>query len=206
MEKERFVIGLGGPTGGGKTAAGKILAKHGFLEIDTDAVSHRILDEKKDLVVAEFSGAAEKKGLPLLDGEGNILRKNLGKLLFSDSSLLKRHESLIYPELKKYIEKEIHENSNRNIVVNGAVLYKIPEILSLCDFVLYIYSPFFTRLARLARRDRIPFYQLVKRMKAQKNLFAKYSEQYADIVKVKNRGTLENLEKNLLAVLARYGL
>lgn len=206
MKKERFIIGLGGPTGGGKTAAGKILEKHGFMEIDTDAVSHRILEEKKDLVVAEFSGAAGEKGLALLDEQGNLLRKNLGKLLFGDSFLLKRHESIIYPELKKYIEKETLENSTRNIVVNGAVLYKIPEILSLCDFVLYIYSPFFSRLIRLARRDKIPFSQVVKRMKAQKNLFAKYSEQYADIVKVKNRGTLENLEKKLLAVLARYGL
>lgn len=206
MENKRFIIGLGGPTGGGKTAAGKILEKHGFLEIDTDAVSHRILDEKKNLILAEFSCEAGEKGLPLLDEQGNLLRKNLGKLLFSDSSLLKRHESIIYPELKKIIEGKILENRNRNIVVNGAVLYKIPEILSLCTFVLYIYSPFFIRLVRLIRRDKIPFPQLIERMKAQKNLFAKYSEQYADIVKVINRGTLENLEKNLLTVLARYGL
>ena len=115
-------------------------------------------------------------------------------------------DAIIYPELKKIIEGKILENRNRNIVVNGAVLYKIPEILSLCTFVLYIYSPFFTRLVRLIKRDKIPFPQLIERMKAQKNLFAKYSEQYADIVKVKNRGTLENLEKNLLTVLARYGL
>lgn len=205
-EKKRFIIGIAGPSGSGKSAASGILENYGFLEIDTDSLSHRILDEKKEDIVRAFSQKAGEIGLPLLDGKGNLLRKNLGILLFGNDVLLKRHEEIIYPELKKKIDTIIRENPEKHILINGAVLYKVPEILLLCRPVLYITAPLPFRVVRLLNRDKISFPRLLKRIKAQKNLFAKYSGECADIIKVNNRGNLKKLEKKLLDVLARYGL
>jgi dephospho-CoA kinase len=56
------------------------------------------------------------------------------------------------------------------------VLYKTPELLALCDKVFFVTAPFFKRLVRARRRDRLPLSQILKRFNAQHNLLKEYQK------------------------------
>lgn len=197
-----LIIGLAGPSCAGKNAAGSILEKMGFTLIDADKVAHAVLAEKKDEVLACFLEIAKERRINLLDAQGELDRKALGRLLFADAKLLRQHEALIYPRLTEIIKAMIYESDGqtRGVLINAALLYKTP-LLELCAFVFYIDAPYPVRFLRALKRDKQGFVHIFRRFLAQKDLYAQYILKDVDILKVNNFSSLKVLEKKLCRVL-----
>ena len=70
-----------------------MLEKCGWLHIDADVLAHFAIDNCKEEILATFSSYAKEKNINLLNEDGYINRKELGKLLFSDPSLLQKQEN-----------------------------------------------------------------------------------------------------------------
>ena len=70
------LIGVTGPMAAGKNAAADILCTKGFTVLDADEIAHNVLDEQKERICELFAHDAQKALIPLMDDEGNILRKN----------------------------------------------------------------------------------------------------------------------------------
>ena len=89
----------------------------------------------------------------------------------------------------------------RGLAINAALLYKTPSLLRQCQKIIYVDAPLLVRAWRIRRRDRLPFAQIIRRMKSQKGLFKEYERFAADygieMVRVWNWGsacqTLEGL-------------
>ena len=79
----KTLIGLTGKTGSGKSSAAKIFEKLGAFVVDCDKVAHEVLEhaEVKKALVREFSES-------ILESDGTIGRKKLGKIVFSDPDKL----------------------------------------------------------------------------------------------------------------------
>jgi phosphopantetheine adenylyltransferase / dephospho-CoA kinase len=80
-----YIIGLTGGIASGKSKIGERLAKKGAGVVNCDLVGHQVyLPETKghQMVVEEF-------GKEVLDEEGKIDRKALGKIVFGNQVLLK---------------------------------------------------------------------------------------------------------------------
>ena len=173
----------------GKMASGKNyicsqFEKDGWAVVDADILVHDAIELVKDKVLKAFIPYAEQQNIKLTNADGTIDRKALGKLLFSFPELLNIQESIVYPIIIKQINEfiQIHEKT----IINATVLYKTPELLKLCEKIIYVKASFFKRLARAHKRDRLPYSQLLQRFWAQKNLYKQYKKAGIPIEVIKN--------------------
>ena len=131
-----MIIGITGYIGVGKTTAANILAKYGFIILDVDKLGHELLkeDEIKNRLIAEF-------GEKILARDLEVDRKKLGELVFSNTELLQKLNSIIHNKLKiKLNELLIKEKSEKNnIIVDVALLTEL-EVNELCDKIILVKS------------------------------------------------------------------
>ncbi|MBO4532153.1 MAG: dephospho-CoA kinase [Treponema sp.] len=168
------VIAVTGPMASGKNYICTQLEQQGWCSIDADILVHKAIELVKDKILQKFIPYAEQQNIKLTNDDGTINRRALGQLLFSFPELLQVQESIVYPIIIEQIQDFI--NQHEKSIINATVLYKTPQLLVLCDKVLYVKAPFFTRLTRARRRDKLPFSQIFKRFKAQKNLLKEYQK------------------------------
>ncbi len=66
------------------------------------------------------------------------------------------------------------------LAINAALLYKTPSLLRQCKKIIYVDAPLLVRAWRIRRRDRLPFAQIIRRIKSQKGLLQEYKRFAAD--------------------------
>ena len=179
----------------GQMAAGKnyVCSKimeqnHDFVSIDMDKTVHEAINLCQEQIFSAFRNEAEKAGISLKNPDGSLNRRNLGKLIFPEPELLKRQESIVYPKTVELTEKFINENraEGKSVILNATVLYKIPELVELCEKIVFVKANFFKRLFRARKRDKMPLFQILNRFKAQKNLLSMYKSTGKEIVIIRN--------------------
>ncbi len=80
----KYVIGLTGNIGTGKTVVRRMLEHLGAYTIDADAFSHRAIAKG----APGYAPVVEKFGKWILDPDGEINRSKLGDLVFRDPAAL----------------------------------------------------------------------------------------------------------------------
>ena len=207
-QKIANLIGLAGQSCAGKNIVADFLEEKGYAVIDADKVAHAVLQEQSEAVIARFSPHAETRGLQLRGANGLLDRSTLSVLLFSEPALLAEHESFILPKIEErirsLIKTALSEEPDRPVVLNAPTLHKT-SLTSECSFILYIKAPFFIRLIRGKKRDTIPLCRLIARFVQQKDFFAQYLSQNADIVSVVNARSVQSLRKKIERVLREKG-
>ncbi len=194
------VVCVTGPMAAGKNLATSILEECGFAVIDADQLVHAVVEELKPAILARFSETAKAAGFSLLQPDGRIDRRALGRIVFSDSSALRIHEALIHPEIDRQLISFIEAHQDRPVALNATVLYKTP-VLKRCSCIIFIDAPWIFRFFRAKQRDHLPICQIFARFRSQKDIFAQYQKSGADIYRVRNIGTQKQLEKKLLVIL-----
>jgi dephospho-CoA kinase len=145
------VVALTGPTGAGKSTVAGWLAGRGAAVIDADRVGHEVLraPEVRAAVTSRF-------GREILDEEGEIDRKALGRLVFPDAGALADLESISHPvllaELAGRIETLQRTRVATLIVVDAALWFQWPERPQV-DLVLGVKAPLVLRVERIRERD-----------------------------------------------------
>ena len=130
-----MIIGLTGPTGSGKSTVAKFFEGMDFAILDYDKIS-RDTTLKGSPCLSELS---KEFGNEILDSEGNLQRKVLGKIVFSDSEKLERL-------IKKY--------SGKHMVLDAPLLFEA-ELDKKCDLIIGVIAPMNVRLTRICKRDSI---------------------------------------------------
>ena len=180
----------------GKNATAKLLEKRGWLCIDADALVHEAIESEADKIIRTFSQDAQKRGIDIVRQDGSIDRRSLGKIVFSDTSLLAKQEAIVYPAIEKCAMQKIDSSEAKNIALNAAVLYKTPTLMRMCRAILYVEAPFWVRLLRAKKRDGEAIRAICKRFRAQRGLYRNYKQTGIPIVKVRNVSSLSALERN----------
>ncbi len=205
-----MVICVAGPIAAGKNFVCSILEERGFFCLDADQEIHKIIGDKQAEILSRFSQIAASRGINLRAADGSLDRRALGKLLFKDSALLAEQEKILYPEFVARVQKLIDAQNRaqaqeggstgieskpktaRGLAINAALLYKTPSLLNQCKKIIYVDAPLLVRAWRIRRRDRLPFAQIIRRIKSQKGLFKEYERFAADygieMVRVRNWG------------------
>lgn len=187
----------------GKNLAAEILQEKGFVGLDADTVAHEAVEECRDAILNEFSEEAEKRKIQLEGQDKKIDRRALASIVFSEPSLLKRQEDIVYPFITKRINEFLKSKDKKDMVLHATVLYKIPELLKEMDAVLYIDSPVIIRFLRARKRDGLSAGNIIRRFRNQRNLFANYKALNADILRVWNIGSRKSLEKKIEKFLSK---
>jgi dephospho-CoA kinase len=157
-----LVIGLTGRSCAGKDRFADEFAALGIGVIDVDGLGHGAL-------AAQAVRVAEAFGPQVMAADGSIDRKVLGKIVFGDPSQLKRLEAISHPWMVNECRRLIAEAKAAGepaVVLNAALLYRM-RLDMLCDAVVFIRVPFYTRYRRAKERDKVSWEAFRAREKAQ---------------------------------------
>lgn len=139
------IIGLMGGVGSGKSTVADILEKeYGAHLIITDDIAKKLSEkgeESYQLIVSYF-------GTEILNGDGQIDRKKLSKIVFADKEKLKKLNSFTHPLVMKRVINEIEQikESNEHKTTEEPISYVVIETAllieagyrNLCDTVWYV--------------------------------------------------------------------
>ena len=185
----------------GKNAVASVLKESGWLSVDADDLVHEAVGHTTPQILAAFSPAAEKAGVMLVKDDGSLDRRALGSLIFGDTELLAKQESIVYPEVNRLTEEFIGANAGRNIALNATVLYKIPCLMEKCSAVLYVTAPYLKRFFRAKARDGLPCRQIAARFRSQRELYPNYVKTGIPVMLIHNTGSLPALRRKTETVI-----
>lgn len=168
----------------GKSAVEEILKKAGETVIDTDKISHELLENNKD-VIETF------KNYDILS-DGKISREKLGKIVFEDKALKKLLENILHPQIKQKINDFFEQNQDKERVFVAVPLLFETKMEDTFDKIIFIYCDDKIRFERLMERENYTKEYARNRMKSQQNQDGKVK--YSDIV-IYNNSTPEELER-----------
>jgi len=194
------ILGLVGGIGSGKSRVAESLARYGGFILVGDAFGHEALrqPEIKEMVRRRWGGA-------VLDGQGEIVRRQLGRIVFASAEERKALEQMTFP----YIEGRILEEaakaqadpSARFLVLDAAVMLEAGWN-NFCDWIVYVHTPRKQRLKRLQEQRGWTEEEYRARATAQMPLTDKATR--ADFV-IDNSGTPEDLDCQVADLLLRLG-
>lgn len=148
------VIGLTGSTGSGKGFFGHIASeKYGALHIDTDKTARYVVEPGK----ACLEEIKEHFGECVINPDGTLDRKALGKIVFSDAGKLavlnKLTHHYITDEVNKML-KTAEENGTSIVIIDAPLLFESGED-RLCDITVGVIANKDIRKMRIMSRDGI---------------------------------------------------
>ena len=118
------VVGLTGGIASGKSTAAKLLGELGAQVIDADVLGH----EAYNPGASAFQAVVQAFGEDIVAEDGSINRRALGGKVFGNDVALKRLTDIVWPEIRRLAELEIHkirgENPTAVIVLEAAVLFE----------------------------------------------------------------------------------
>lgn len=140
-------IALTGGISTGKSTVCNLFKLHGFLTIDADLIAHRLLDENSSKIATMFGEQYVQNG--------KVLRKELGKIIFSNEENKLKLEALLHPLIKEEIIKEskIFEEQNKPYFVDIPLFFE--KMHYPISKSLVIYTPKELQIKRLMKRDNI---------------------------------------------------
>lgn len=115
------IIGITGGIGSGKSTVASLLAELGAIIIDADKIGHEVLDtdnQARKQVVAAF-------GKGVLNPNGLVNRKELGKIVFNDHKALCRLNQIMHPLIKQIVKNKLRqfkEQEARTVVLDAPLL------------------------------------------------------------------------------------
>lgn len=176
LDKNDRLICVTGKIASGKNYICSLLEQKGWHSIDADKLVHSAIENQKQKILDEFSGAAAEKNITLLTADGHIDRRQLGSLLFSRPDLLQKQEQIVYPEITSIVKEYLAQNSDQKIILNATLLFKTPDLLNMCSKILYVTTFPPNRYLRSKKRDNFTRAQVRSRLKAQRHLYKRYKQ------------------------------
>lgn len=142
------IIGITGGVGAGKSAVLEYLsARYEARVIQADQAGHRLMEPQGPC----YEPVLRLFGNEVLDSEGRLDRKAIGKKAFGDGELLSRLDGIIHPAVKTCIKEQIAMAQSAGVkyfVVEAALLIE-DDYGAICDEMWYIYTSEPVRRRRL---------------------------------------------------------
>lgn len=185
----KTLIGLTGNIACGKSTVLRQLAELGAHTIDADKQIHEIL--RKDgpayePVLAEFGGG-------ILGEDGEIDRRALGRIVFSDPVKLRRLEQIEHPIVRRVIDEKIRD-AKEDVVVLDAIKLIESGWADKCDAVWVVTCTREQQVDRLMRTRGYSREEAEMRVDAQSPQETKVAR--GDLV-IDNSGSFDRLRKQV---------
>jgi dephospho-CoA kinase len=194
----KYVIGLTGNIATGKSVILTMLERLGAFCIDADALSHRVI--AKD--APGYPKVIDTFGEGIVDGNGEIDRLKLGRLVFNDPEALLQLEGIIHPLVEQAMDLLIQRASQRVIVIEAIKLLE-GKLAGACDSIWTVVAPKHIQKTRLMQKRHMSERDALQRIHAQSPQEVKIAA--SDEV-IKNAGSLEETWKQVEAAWKRLPL
>jgi dephospho-CoA kinase len=193
----KFVVGLTGGIGSGKSAAADEFAALGANVVDTDAIARELTDKGG----AALAHIERRFGAAFLDASGAMIRKKLRDHVFADPAAKQALENLLHPLIREESARRIAAASGPYVVHVVPLLLESPGYRSRVDRVLVVDASEQAQLARVRARSGLSADEVRAIMRTQVSRAERLAG--ADDV-IDNSGSLEALRKQVGALHQKY--
>ncbi|MBN2638626.1 MAG: dephospho-CoA kinase [Bacteroidales bacterium] len=155
-------VGITGNIGSGKSWICRIFEAMGIPVFygDQEAKALYYDSEIKQQVIAVF-------GSDVYDKDGNLDRKKMASIVFSDPKALFQINSIIHPALNKRYEEWMLQHQDKDYVLHESAIIFEHGLEKTMDFVINVSAPKLLRLKRVMDRDGLTEEEVKSRMKNQ---------------------------------------
>ena len=186
-------VALTGGIGSGKSLVGEILEELGALVIDSDQLAREVIERGSpgyEEVVTAFGDS--------ILSEGQIDRSKLAAVVFNESDLRKKLESIIHPLVREAAEKLARKLPSGAILINQIPLLVESDGAKRFDYVVTVSADEEIRRERLRLRG-LKDYEITQRIAAQ--VSDSQREEIANYI-IRNDGSIDELTRAVEALMA----
>jgi len=193
---DKYVIGLTGNIGTGKSVVRRMLEHLGAYGIDADAISHRAISRDAPC----FEAILQAFGSFILSPEGQIDRKKLAKIVFNDEEALAKLESIVHPLVEQAVDIIVRRTTQKVIVIEAIKLLE-SNLAAQCDAIWVVYSNPEVQLSRLMHNRNMSESDARQRMEAQVPQESRLAN--ASVV-IKNNSSFDDTWKQVTTAWQRH--
>lgn len=128
-----ILIGLTGGIGSGKSTVSSLLASHGAVIIDADAITRQLQQPGQPLL----RELADRFGEGIIASNGELDRPALAAVAFSDPEALKDLNKIVHPAVAKEMDRQMNEvrDTDKVVVLDIPLLAENPR-KGLCGVIV----------------------------------------------------------------------
>lgn len=144
----RWLVGLTGGIGSGKSAAAQRFADHGIDIVDADLASRAVVEPGEPALTK----IADHFGHSILQSDGTLDRTKLRHTVFADEQQRRWLQGLLHPLIRQYIRTNIELASSDYVMLVNPLLIESRQNIW-CDRVVIIDVPVEIQIDRTMARD-----------------------------------------------------
>lgn len=179
--KKKFILGVTGSFGSGKTTVAGMLKGCGVKVIDADRIAHELIKPASPVY---------KK---VIKAFGTAKRHKLAALVFNNKNLLRKLNNIIHPAVIRRIKRQIIDAPGEAIVLDAPLLIEA-GLVKLIDKLIVVKLSRKEQIKRLIKKTGLNKKDLTKRIDAQIPL--KYKVILADFI-IDNSGTVKGTRRQV---------
>jgi len=147
------IIGLTGGVASGKTTVAYMLKELGAEVIDADDLARKAVEPGQDA----YNKIVKVFGKEILEENGNLNRKNIREIIFTNKEKKQILEEIIHPTISAMLNKAIEKEREKGTVylVLDIPLFFEAGMQAWISPVVLVYADKKTRITRLIERDKI---------------------------------------------------
>ncbi len=180
------IIGLTGGIASGKSEVSRLFEELGAPVLDTDLISRQLV-EPGEPALQEIVTAF---GASMLNADGTLNRKTLGKLIFDSKQQREQLEDILHPRIRDEVTRQLQTIDTPYAIVVIPLLLETRYPIKV-DRILVVDAPLEMQRQRLMQRDNISEAYVDKMLQAQTTSHQRLA--VADDV-ISNQGSLKNLQ------------
>lgn len=158
----KWILGLTGGIGAGKTTVSDFLNRLGIVVVDADIVAREVVEPGSDglaAIVAHF-------GEQILTTEGTLDRQALRETIFSDEKEKLWLNALLHPMIREQLLAQLTRAQSDYVILSAPLLFE-NGLEQYCDKTLLVDVPVEVQIARTCKRDNSQRQQIERIIEAQ---------------------------------------
>ncbi len=192
----KFILGLTGGIGSGKSAASQWFEQHGIVVVDADVVAREIVEVGQPALLQ----IQQAFGDWVLQKDGTLNRRALREHIFQSNDARRILESITHPAIRQSIIQQLQDAQSPYVILVSPLLFETNQH-ELTDHTLLIDASIELQIQRAAQRDGQNIEQIHRIIAAQ--MPREQKQQLADDI-VLNDGHLEHLYAHLQPLHEQY--
>jgi len=192
----KFILGLTGGIGSGKSAASQWFEQHGIVVVDADVVAREIVEVGQPALLQ----IQQAFGDWVLQEDGTLNRRALREHIFQSNDARRILENITHPAIRQSIIQQLQDAQSPYVILVSPLLFETNQH-ELTDHTLLIDASIELQIQRAAQRDGQNIEQIHRIIAAQ--MSREQKQQLADDI-VLNDGHLEHLYAHLQPLHEQY--